>query len=222
VNQIATLEEVVELVIVETHDWLTKEKHAGTTKYKKHRADRGFREFRVLNEHPALMTRKFSESPTFFIQTVMCDEKQKNMTVEMNKRQIIKGLNPAPIVAEVVLPTRKANPHHHSHRSANPAVMFQEIQSSYLYGKFHPFPLELIRRISSKRHGRTSPRLETDWGCINILNYTIMDNLSFEELKALAESVAENTLLERISGGTANDCHDEPPVCPDGTCSAPE
>lgn len=36
-----------------------------------------------------------------------------------------------------------------------------------------------------------------------------MDNLSFEELKALADSVAEKSLLDQISGGTANDCHDE-------------
>jgi hypothetical protein len=101
----------------------------------------------------------------------MCDEEQKNMTVEMNKREKIEGLNPAHTVAEVVLHTRKAIPHHHSHSSANPTVMFQEIQSSYLYGKFHPFPLELIRRISRKKHGRTNPRLETDWG---IKNYKIL------------------------------------------------
>ena len=94
----------------------------------------------------------------------MCDEEQLNKTVEMNKSQKIKGLKPTRTVAEVVLPTRKANPHHHSHSSAIPTVMFQEIQSSYLYGKFHPFPLELIRRISRKQHGRTNPRLETDWG----------------------------------------------------------
>lgn len=49
--------------------------------------------------------------------------------------------------------------------------MFQEIQSSYLYGKFHPFPLELIRRISGKQHGRTNLRLETDWRILNIQNY---------------------------------------------------
>lgn len=36
-----------------------------------------------------------------------------------------------------------------------------------------------------------------------------MDNLSFDELKALADSVAEKSLLEQISGGTANDCHDD-------------
>lgn len=97
----------------------------------------------------------------------LCVMKQKNMTVEMNKRQKIRGLNPAHTVAEVVLPTRKANPHHHSHSFANPTVMFQEIQSSYLYGKFHPFPLELMRRISRKHHGRTNPRLVTDWGISN-------------------------------------------------------
>jgi len=93
--------------------------------------------------------------------------KQKNMTVEMNKIQKIKGLNPTCTVAEVVLHTRKASPHHHNHSSANLTVMFQKIQNSYLYGKFHPFPLELIRRISRKQHGRTNPRLETDWGFNN-------------------------------------------------------
>lgn len=97
----------------------------------------------------------------------MCDEKQKNMMVEMNKSQKSKGLKTTQTVTEVVLHTRKANPHHHSHSSANPTVMFQEIQSSYLYGKFQPFPLELIRRISSKQHGRTNPRLETDWAIDN-------------------------------------------------------
>jgi len=84
----------------------------------------------------------------------------------MNKRQKIKGLNPAHTMAEVVLPTRRAYSDHHSHSSASPTVMFQEIQSSYLYGKFHTFPLEPIRRISRKQHGRTYPRLETDWGFI--------------------------------------------------------
>jgi hypothetical protein len=99
----------------------------------------------------------------------MCDEEQKNMTVEMNKEQKIKEQKPAHTVAEVVLHTRKTNPHHHSPSSANPTVMFQDIQSSYLYGKFHPFPLELIRRISRKQHGRTNLRLETDWGMENLV-----------------------------------------------------
>lgn len=36
----------------------------------------------------------------------------------------------------------------------------------------------------------------------------IMKNLSFEELKTLAESVAEDSLLEQVSGGTSYDCHD--------------
>ena len=98
----------------------------------------------------------------------MCDEKQKNMAVEINKRQKTNGLKPVQTVTEVVLPTHKANPHHHSHSSANPTVMFQDIQSSYLYGKFHPFPLELMCRISRKQHGRTNPRLETDWGIITL------------------------------------------------------
>jgi len=33
--------------------------------------------------------------------------------------------------------------------------------------------------------------------------------LSFEELKALAETVSTKDTLEQISGGRANDCHDE-------------
>jgi len=37
-----------------------------------------------------------------------------------------------------------------------------------------------------------------------------MNNLSFEELKSLSISVADSTLLEKISGGNANDCHDKP------------
>lgn len=38
---------------------------------------------------------------------VMCDEEQKNMTVEMNKNQKIRGLKPTHTVAEVVLHTTK-------------------------------------------------------------------------------------------------------------------
>lgn len=41
-------------------------KHEGTTKYKKHRADKGFREFSALNKLPARLTGKCSESPTVF------------------------------------------------------------------------------------------------------------------------------------------------------------
>ena len=99
--------------------------------------------------------------------TVMCDENKINMTVEMNKSQKIKGLNLTHTEAEVVLHTRKPSSLHHSNSSANPTVMFQEIQCSYLYRKFHPFLLELIRRISRKQHGRTNLRLETDWGISN-------------------------------------------------------
>ncbi len=36
-----------------------------------------------------------------------------------------------------------------------------------LYRKFHPFHLEILRRISGKQHGRANPRLVTDWGIIN-------------------------------------------------------
>lgn len=36
-----------------------------------------------------------------------------------------------------------------------------------------------------------------------------MNNLSFEDLKNLSVSVADNSLLEKISGGTADDCHDD-------------
>lgn len=43
-------------------------KHESTTKYKKHRADNGFREFSALNKHLTRLTGKCSESPTFFIQ----------------------------------------------------------------------------------------------------------------------------------------------------------
>lgn len=44
--------------------------------------------------------------------------------------------------------------------------------------------------------------------------FKIISNLSFDELKALTDSVAEKSLLEQISGGTANDCHDFIPEIP--------
>jgi hypothetical protein len=47
-----------------------KEKKRGTTKYKKHRADRGFREFSALNKLSARQTSNCSECPTVFTQTV--------------------------------------------------------------------------------------------------------------------------------------------------------
>lgn len=37
------------------------------TMYKKHRADKGFREFSSLSKLPSRLTGKCSESPTFFI-----------------------------------------------------------------------------------------------------------------------------------------------------------
>ncbi len=37
-----------------------------------------------------------------------------------------------------------------------------------------------------------------------------MKKLSFEALSAMSEKVANNALLEQISGGTENDCHDDP------------
>lgn len=40
--------------------------HERTTKYKKHRADKGFRECNTLNKLPARLTGKCSESPTIF------------------------------------------------------------------------------------------------------------------------------------------------------------
>ena len=43
-----------------------KIKHESTTKYKKHRAYKGFREFSTLNKLPARLTGKCSESPTIF------------------------------------------------------------------------------------------------------------------------------------------------------------
>lgn len=43
-----------------------------------------------------------------------------------------------------------------------------------------------------------------------------MNNLRFEDLKALSVSIADNTLLEKIAGGTADDCHDLIPVGPMG------
>ncbi len=36
-----------------------------------------------------------------------------------------------------------------------------------------------------------------------------MKKLSFEKLTALAENIASNELLEQITGGTENDCHDD-------------
>lgn len=36
-----------------------------------------------------------------------------------------------------------------------------------------------------------------------------MNNLSFEELKALSVSVADSSLLDKISGGNKNACHDK-------------
>jgi len=39
-----------------------------------------------------------------------------------------------------------------------------------------------------------------------------MNNLRFEDLKALSVSIADNTLLEKIAGGTADDCHDLIPI----------
>ena len=44
-------------------------KHESTTKYKKHRADKGFRELSALKELSSLLTGKCSEGPTFFIQS---------------------------------------------------------------------------------------------------------------------------------------------------------
>ncbi len=41
-----------------------------------------------------------------------------------------------------------------------------------------------------------------------------MKKLSFEDLSAMAEAVAENTLLEQITGGIECDCHDESPLEP--------
>lgn len=42
------------------------EKHKPLTKYKKHRADKGFIEFSALNKLHARLTEKYSESPTIF------------------------------------------------------------------------------------------------------------------------------------------------------------
>ena len=117
----------------------------------------------------------------------------------MNISQKIKGLKPAHTVAEVVLHTHKANPHHHSHSSANPTVMFQDIQSSYLYGKFHPFPLDLIRRISRKQHGRTNPRLETDWGIDNLKFFNMKNDKSLDLFKK--EELSD---ISKIMGGAAS------------------
>ncbi len=36
-----------------------------------------------------------------------------------------------------------------------------------------------------------------------------MKKLSFEQLSTMAENVADTALLEQISGGTENDCHDD-------------
>ncbi len=36
-----------------------------------------------------------------------------------------------------------------------------------------------------------------------------MKKLSFNDLSAMAENVATTALLEQISGGTENDCHDK-------------
>ena len=37
----------------------------------------------------------------------------------------------------------------------------------------------------------------------------------FEDLKNLAESVATTDLMEQISGGTSNECHDDPQYSPE-------
>ncbi len=39
-----------------------------------------------------------------------------------------------------------------------------------------------------------------------------MKKLSFNDLSAMAENVGTTTLLEQISGGTENDCHDHLPM----------
>ena len=49
--------------------WTEKKKnkkHDAPTKYKKHRADKGFREFSALNKLPARLTGNCSECPTIF------------------------------------------------------------------------------------------------------------------------------------------------------------
>ena len=50
-----------------------------------------------------------------------------------------------------------------------------------------------------------------------------MSKLTFEDLKNLAESVATTDLMEQISGGTSNECHDDPePITELGTIPYPE
>jgi len=82
----------------------------------------------------------------------------------INKVKNIKEKLPTRTVAEVVLLIRKAKPHHHSHSFSDLTVTIQEIQYSYLFGKFHPFPLEIVRKVLGKQHGRTNSRHEMDWG----------------------------------------------------------
>ena len=46
-------------------------------KYKKHRADKSFREFCALNKLPARLTEKYSKKPTFLYKTVSNGYKKK-------------------------------------------------------------------------------------------------------------------------------------------------
>ena len=61
-----------------------------TTKYKKHRADKGFREFIALNKLSARLTGKYSESPTFFIQTVTHKQKKRERMINLLQENIEK------------------------------------------------------------------------------------------------------------------------------------
>ena len=52
-------------------------------KYKKHRADKSFREFCALNKLPARLTEKYSKKPTFLYKTVSNGYKRKMIIIEM-------------------------------------------------------------------------------------------------------------------------------------------
>lgn len=64
-----------------------------------------------------------------------------------------------------------------------------------------------MRRVSWKTHGRTNPRLETDWGIVNF-NLFVMKKFSFSNIKSMNEVNLEKSQMTQIFGGraTGNGC----------------